>query len=324
VPCRRAKREEIEFVVEGHFDASSGDEQQSGESAAIGSVEVLVSAAVGDRERLVEVSRWWLTEARSRLCGALSERLTSGLPTAEFAVGRIGAPELGGGNWSVSYTPDRFEAVVASLSNGRGDAMAHLNADPEDLSTGDCCSAHIALAVDPDVRPWVTFSLGLAYRLDDAGLIPVASQDDLVSFVRDFAALTEASFANIASDNSANQTALETYLPRLYEVGLTESPSVVRGYSWVTLVPASALRVLGGVEVLENSGAFVEIDELRYGAALLRATRSFEDYEDSVVERVFRALAPALPVGVPRRLSYSGLKQPQLIYKNAADFRDFD
>jgi hypothetical protein len=254
----------------------------------------------------------------------LSKRLTSGLPNAEFAVGRIGAPELGAGNWSVSYTPDRFEAVVASLSNGRGSAMAHLNTDPEDLSAGDCCSAHIALAIDPDLRPWVTFSLRLAYRLDDADLIPDASQDDLVSFVRDFAELTEASFANIASDNSANQTALETYLPRLYEAGLMESPRVVRGYSWVTLVPAGALRGRGGVEVLENSGAFVEIDELRYGAALLRATRRFEGYEDSVVKRVFRALAPALPGGVPRRLSYRALKQPQLIYKNAANFRDFD
>ncbi|TCO44076.1 hypothetical protein EV646_111269 [Kribbella antiqua] len=309
-------------MVKERFDASGRHEQQSGQPALAGSVDVLVSAAVEDRERLVEVSRWWLTEARSRLCGALSEGLRSGLPTAEFAVGRIGAPELGGGNWSVSYTAERFEAVVASLSNGRGDAMAHLNAAADDVSAGDCCSAHIAVTVDPDVRPWVTFSLRLAYRLDDAGMIPVASQDDLVAFVRDFAELTEASFANIASDNSSNQTALETYLPRLQELGLMESPSVVRGYSWVTLVTANAVPRLGGVDGLESSGAFVEVAELQYGAALLRATRFFEEYKDSAVERVFRALAPVLPAGVPRRLSYGGLKQPQLIYKDAADAQD--
>jgi hypothetical protein len=43
---KRAECEEIEFVVEGHFDASSGDEQQSGQPAAIGSVDVLLSADV--------------------------------------------------------------------------------------------------------------------------------------------------------------------------------------------------------------------------------------------------------------------------------------
>lgn len=292
------------------------------ENTVFGQVDALLTAAVDDRDRLVELSRRWLTEARLRLCGALLHGLESGLPAYEFAVGRIGAPELGGGNWSVAHTPERFEAVVASMRNGRGDVIAHLNADPVGMSAGDCCSAHITLTVEPDLRPWVTFSLRLAYVLDEDGSIPVASQDDLVALVRDFAESTGASFANVASDNSSGQTALETYLPRPYDVAVLESPTVLRGYSWLTLVPSAALGNLGGVGKLVNTRAFVEIDELSYGAALLRATRCFEEYEGAVVDGVFQALAPVLPEGLPRRLSYGGIRQPKLIYKNAGDFRN--
>ena len=49
-------------MVEERLDVSGRLEQQLGQPAAVGSVDVLVRAAVEDRARLVKVSRRWLTD----------------------------------------------------------------------------------------------------------------------------------------------------------------------------------------------------------------------------------------------------------------------
>lgn len=56
-------------------------------------------------------------------------------------------------------------------------------------------------------------------------------------------------------------------------------------------------RRLGGAASLRASGAFFEVVELSYGGLLLRATPTFDEYDDTAIGIVFRTLAPVLLTG---------------------------
>lgn len=82
--------------------------------------------------------------------------------------------------------------------------------------------------------------------------------------------------------------------------GLPLREGRLRGYSWVTVLGEAALERVGGVAALERSGAFYEVRDLGGGAVVVRATPYPSQYDAEAVEKVFRALAAALPVGEPR------------------------
>ena len=75
----------------------------------------------------------------------------------------------------------------------------------------------------------------------------------------------------------------------------------LQGYSWVTLIPASAAARLGGAAALTGSGAFWRADELPTGGVLVQATERMGDYDLAAARRMWEVLAPALPPGVPAR-----------------------
>lgn len=56
---------------------------------------------------------------------------------------------------------------------------------------------------------------------------------------------------------------------------------------------------LGGAAALAGSGAFAEVAELAQGGLWLLATENFADYDLTAAQRVFDAVAPALPPGEP-------------------------
>lgn len=308
--------------IRGDSSVASGDLDIGDDELPFGSLEALVSVRVEDGEQFVRLARWWLMESRSRLCGSLWSLVDAGVGSVEAAVGRIGVPSLGRGDWSVAYTAERFEVLLASLHERGADALWHIHADPAEVAVGHSCSGYLAFSTEIDSQPWVSFSVSAAYRAAVDGVVPGVGQQALLEFVADFAELSRASFANITDDNSASRTALETFLPRLKSDGLVESPEVLRGYSWVTVVPPKVVERLGGVGALDSSGAFVEVRPLRYGGVVVRATDRFEQYDDGAMARVFRALAPALPSGRPRQLpAYTGLTVPRLVYEDAADYQ---
>jgi hypothetical protein len=75
----------------------------------------------------------------------------------------------------------------------------------------------------------------------------------------------------------------------------------LQGYSWITLCPAGAAARLGGAAALKDSGAFWRADEQPDGAVLLQATERLGDYDLAAAAKVFDALAPELPAGLPEK-----------------------
>jgi hypothetical protein len=79
--------------------------------------------------------------------------------------------------------------------------------------------------------------------------------------------------------SEAGRTALEVRLPRLHHDAITQSPEVLRGYSWVTICAPGLVERLGGIDALRASGALMETRLLDYGAVLARASDTFEQYD---------------------------------------------
>lgn len=92
---------------------------------------------------------------------------------------------------------------------------------------------------------------------------------------------------------------------------------LLRGYSWVTLLDAGALRRLDGVEAVRASGAFADVRPLPAGGCLVRATDRLADYDKAAVRRVFEAVAPALSPGLPRRPELE--REARLVYQDATE-----
>jgi len=92
-------------------------------------------------------------------------------------------------------------------------------------------------------------------------------------------------------------TGLEIATHEFLSDTVPRSREVLRGYSWVTVVPQEWGDRLGGLQALEASGAFVDVAQLDAGGYWLRATEHWRDYRLPAAERVFEVLAPVLPAG---------------------------
>ncbi|MGX1267414.1 hypothetical protein [Streptomyces phaeoluteigriseus] len=108
-------------------------------------------------------------------------------------------------------------------------------------------------------------------------------------------------FARIDHLNFHEEPDLEAVLNRPERRSLRESRAFLRGYSWVTGVPAELAARLGGRGALEATGAFHAVRELSAGGLLLQATETLTGYDDHRMDAVFRALTPVLPPGMPAR-----------------------
>ncbi|MEU7826397.1 hypothetical protein [Catellatospora sp. NPDC049133] len=93
----------------------------------------------------------------------------------------------------------------------------------------------------------------------------------------------------------------------------------LRGYSWLTILPKELAAVVGGAGALTASGAFSQVRRLRHGGFWLLATDDYRDYDQAAVERVFRALAPALRAGTPTQWPRRSGESPQRqVFRDAA------
>jgi len=152
---------------------------------------------------------------------------------------------------------------------------------------------------------WQVYAEPVAYRDRVLVQLSVESREDYlladpgreaaaVAFLKRMAGQTDADYAEIGFGYAGLLTCVDqttyTWLPE--SVGLARE--LLRGYAWLTLVPATLVAQVGGVQGLRSSGAFVEVDELANGAVLVRATEHFRDYQDADAARVFEALRPVL------------------------------
>jgi hypothetical protein len=159
---------------------------------------------------------------------------------------------------------------------------------------GSVCEVKATRVVDDD--PWLRLH---AYT----SLPTVAGYDRWVDFLAGVLDGADPAYAEISTTNASfTDTELDRALRRTAGDSLDQAREYLRGYAWVTVVPAELLRRLGTPDDLARSGALAEARPLSGGGALLRATPTPEEFDRPALERLFRLLAPVLPAGRPRPL----------------------
>jgi hypothetical protein len=169
--------------------------------------------------------------------------------------------------------------------------------------------------------------LRLAFSAPEAELNSPERQRSWLSFLREITERLNPAFGIIdyEYDSLYGQTAVESTIKPLslrpYFEGMPMSRQVLRGYDWLTVCPQELADRLGGVEALRDTGAFHEVARLSGGGVWLLATADYRDYDEAAMDRVFRALAPALPPGTPVLLDESRIRQGReyrVVYRDAA------
>ncbi|MFF5450312.1 hypothetical protein ACFY40_03560 [Streptomyces sp. NPDC012950] len=121
----------------------------------------------------------------------------------------------------------------------------------------------------------------------------------LVDFLATALDGADPAFARIDHLSFEETTDLEAALKRPRRQALRESRTLLRGYSWVTGLPAELAARLGGPTALKATGAFHAVHEIHARGLLLQATETLADYDHPHMKAVFHALAPVLPPGTP-------------------------
>lgn len=135
------------------------------------------------------------------------------------------------------------------------------------------------------------------------------------AFLRDVAATVEYTYGEISFQSAGRipgASLLENALrhldyPSKRQSWIVHPNDQLRGYSWVTLVPGDLVGRLGGVEMLEDSGAFHLVSALPAGGVWLQATERLADYDLVAARKVFDVLRPVLIRGRPATPPASGL-----------------
>ncbi|MFD1076680.1 hypothetical protein ACFQ29_25875 [Longispora fulva] len=107
-------------------------------------------------------------------------------------------------------------------------------------------------------------------------------------------------------------------LSELARHDIERSRTWLRGYSWVTAFAPELADRFGGTQQLREQGAFVDVQQLDNGVCWLVATERYEDYGWPEAERVFEALAPGLPAGIPHPPDRAD-PEPFIVRRDASD-----
>ncbi|MFI5843847.1 hypothetical protein ACIA8K_29515 [Catenuloplanes sp. NPDC051500] len=124
------------------------------------------------------------------------------------------------------------------------------------------------------------------------------AESALLAAFREVVEISRPVFGIVGFGPAANaDTGLEEHLRRLAIESLDDSRRLLRGYSWVTVLPPEIAEVLGGRDELVASGAFYGVDPIPGGGLLLQATESWSEYDQDAATRVFEVLQPVLLEG---------------------------
>lgn len=166
--------------------------------------------------------------------------------------------------------------------------------------------------------------LRLAFAAPESDLTAPGRKDAWLGFIRETTENLNPAFGIIDYEYGSlySEAAAELLIkdPYLRHERMQRSRHQLRGYDWLTICPQELAGRLGGTSALRATGAFHEVTQLPGGGVWLLATADYRDFDDAALYRVFRALAPVLPPGTPRRLQRRE-DYYRIVYEDAASIR---
>ncbi|WKX14224.1 hypothetical protein [Streptomyces sp. NL15-2K] len=267
-----------------------------------------------------EMARAWLDGGFATLAGSHRQALQEGPKLPPEAMRRsmpCGPPHAAWGFVSITRHDGRQLRNSSRVVSARSMSwFLRQLADPPRTATiglsvlderGYPGKSPLRITVDrPEARVWpeaIDWAV-LSCRIPEGDLLDAAQQEVVLGFLRGISEGLDPSFANITYDDGLGKTGLERTLGPPWKFPhetIPTSRQVLRGYEWWTICPKELAGPLGGADALRVTGAFHDVVRLPSGALWLQATKHYRDYGPDAYAAVFRALAPALPPGVPKR-----------------------
>ncbi|MFE7028869.1 hypothetical protein ACFU9Y_01070 [Streptomyces sp. NPDC057621] len=206
------------------------------------------------------------------------------------------------GNFDVLYNP-YTPAAVPWLDQ-------HLTERPESAGVTIGRFSGNGEVGNSDITFTVVFEEGLpdqvklGFHLDTAALVApgttVAEHERLLAVVRWACNRYNVVFGHVSYRRSGGATELESRLrgrPSDPVSNALQWRTLLRGYSWLMVVPVGIAEPLDGREGLTDTGAFSALSSLPNGSLLLQATPTFQQYDNEAVRAVHRAVREVLVQG---------------------------
>lgn len=271
---------------------------------------VTLIAEITSAEEFAVRSREWFTGTLTEVLPGLYEglqtrpaaRLPSDIPGRSWGepgqvmgILRMGLEDPVLGQRRTAYSDKAFRRFLDRLAEYPFSATIEiipLDAQGDELHKE--ATAYARVERDVLSPSWTTFEF-IAPAVDTGWPESRDMQDRWAEFVKGQAARAGACAGGMADDD-----------PFSLEIAtggwtwIKDTCQALRGYTWVTVVPANLAARLGGVGALRASGAFCEVSQLPNGSVWLRATPAINDFTGDRIRRVFETLAPVLLTGVPR------------------------
>lgn len=245
-----------------------------------------------DDTAFATVARAWFTTARDHLFPELWQEIDTGDP--RFAV-TMGTRR----NWEAkpevtTYRRTRWRELVDTLT-ARPVAVTLLARAAGTASGPDI----VRITLEPAAGNGKVVRLQVDAAQEPGQPADLAHCRRWVDFLTTALADADPDFGLVTGDAATLATSVELALGRAPLRGIQDSRDILRGCSWVTVCPAELSETLGGAKNLAEGGAFVRVEPLAGGGTLLQATATLAQFDDTALARVFHALAPVLPQGMP-------------------------
>ncbi|WP_271190435.1 hypothetical protein [Dactylosporangium matsuzakiense] len=209
----------------------------------------------------------------------------------------LNLPTYDGDYLYAAYSPVLFDALLESMSDVPigGNVVFTANGVDGESHTGPTLLLDVdRIDSETSGSSWLRLRLltiRTAFTRPD-GMEPV------LTFLRDMAHLSNPVHGEIFWGNHYGGV-LEEALNLRPELTLPTARALLRGYTWLTILPEEIGRRLGGLDALRSSGAFVDVEHLDTGGYWCQATRNLDDYDQRAADQIFDVVAPTLPPGVP-------------------------
>jgi hypothetical protein len=161
---------------------------------------------------------------------------------------------------------------------------------------------HLDMYVDRDEE--ARDFLALTFSVPEDDLRDAAFQRTCAGLLRRFAEMSDPAYGETGYDDGlpSVNTVIESLVGppwRSYSDTIKTARQTLRGYGWITVIPAELAPAVGGAEGLRALNRFAEVAQLPAGGVWVQATADYNDYSVESAESVVRALAPILPPGRP-------------------------
>lgn len=274
-----------------------------------------LNAEIGSAEEFAKAASGWLTGCLAEVFPELRQGTWLGSGAEEESGGSEPSVQVTGslfvyqndpvvGPRELEYSDDSWHRLLTGLNDYPFSVQVRLGAVDEQ-GVPLYSPADIDVQRDTWSPQWASFSftatVDTATWPGDPSRWPESprTQERWASFVKSEAVRICACAGGMIDDVAAPETGLQRATFNTF-ARVPESRQVLRGYSWVTIVPPELAVRVGGVSGLKASGAFYEVDVLPGGSVWLRATPTINEFTEDRIWAVFRTLAPILVTGVAR------------------------